>query len=391
MTIYRDALPSEHDDIVDLINYAFGMQAQQSLAKAYGDGEVLESRHKVAVDETTGRIEASVAVYPQTIHVGDGTLHAMFLGCVCVHPRFRGEGHMGRLIRMWHDELRAEGDVDLMVLWGLRHRYAYFGYAPCGYGYTYEINRSCVKHALADPADPRGLAGRDPSRLSFRPLFTRDGDAGLAVRLNDVRLVHAERPLPLVDRIDSYLNSEAVAIDRDGGTIGYLVRATGDPSVVREIALADPADAGSVCARYLESLEPRGKSSFTVKVTPTDAALNERFAGFSETSTIGTVCRCLVFDYARLLECWLPVAARLWRLEPGRLSMTLGGQPVTIGVDGDGSVRVARAADADAPSLSDADAQDLLMGLGARYRRDLPSAPAGWFPLPIDWYWPDLN
>lgn len=109
MTIYRDAKPEETDEIVDLINYAFGMQAQKILAKAYAEsGATLASRHKVAVDETTGRIIASVGVYPQTMFVGGKRLNAMFLGCVCVHPRRRGEGHMGKLIEMWHDDRRRD-------------------------------------------------------------------------------------------------------------------------------------------------------------------------------------------------------------------------------------------------------------------------------------------
>ncbi|MBT1161863.1 MULTISPECIES: GNAT family N-acetyltransferase [Bifidobacterium] len=403
MTVYRDAKPEETDEIVDLINYAFGMQAQKILAKAYAEsGETLASRHKVAVDETTGRIVASVGVYPQTMHVGGRQLNVMFLGCVCVHPRSRGEGHMGRLIGMWHDELRAEGNTDLMVLWGLRHRYAYFGYTPCGYDYTYSVNQSCAKHALA---------GVDTAGITFRTLFSRDGDAQLADRLNRARLVYAERPLPVIDRICTYLNSEAIAIDRNGEPIGYLIRALADPSVVREIALADPADAPAVAKAYLASLAVCRKEAFTVRVSPTDAALNEQFAAFGEDTKIGCLCRCTIFDYATVLDAYLSAAARLWRLEPGRFSAVLDGQPVTITVsereaDDDGhavvgsgldrttgrqSVTVERTADPDAPRLSHMDAQDLLLGLGARFRHDLPVAPAGWFPLPMCWYWPDLN
>ncbi|WP_163229496.1 GNAT family N-acetyltransferase [Bifidobacterium aerophilum] len=394
MTIYRDAKPEDTDEVVDLINYAFGMQAQKILAKAYAEnGEVLESRHKVAVDETTGRIVAAVGVYPQTMHVAGKQLNAMFLGCVCVHPRHRGEGHMGKLIGMWHDELRAEGNTDLMVLWGLRHRYAYFGYTPCGYDYTYSVNQSCVKHALA---------GTDADGITFRTLFTKDGDAALADQLNRERLVYAERPLPVLERICTYLNSEAIAIDRDGESIGYLIRALADPSVVREIALVDPADSPAVSKAYLASLAACRKDAFTVRVSPTDVALNERFAAFSENTTIGCLCRCNVFDYATVLDAYLSAAARLWRLEPGRFSVVLDGQPVTVTVrdhtsDGDDrtavrqSVTVERAADPDAPHLSHMDAQDLLLGMGARFRHDLPVAPAGWFPLAMCWYWPDLN
>lgn len=112
-----------------------------------------------------------------------------------------------------------------------------------------------------------------------------------------------------------------------------------------------------------------------------------------------------------MIDAYLSAAARLWRLEPGRFSAVLDGQPVTVTVhdleaDDNGrmiagndagrasvrqSVAVKRIADPDAPHLSHMDAQDLLLGLGARFRRDLPVAPAGWFPLPMCWYWPDLN
>ncbi|MBW3093415.1 GNAT family N-acetyltransferase [Bifidobacterium sp. 82T10] len=410
MVQYRDVKPSETNDLVDLINYAFGLQAQRSLAKAYAEtGDVLPSRHKVAVDETTGRLLAAVGIYPQDITVGDRTIHAVFLGCVCVHPRHRGEGHMRKLIDLWHGELQRDGRTDIMVLWGLRHRYAHFGYSPCGWNQTYSVNESDVKHALA---------GADATGITFRPMFTRDGDAELVVRLNDSRLVHAERPLNVIERIGSYLGSESIAIDRNNNTIGYLVRAAGDHADVRELALADPADAGAVSKAYLAALKPCGKHAIAVKVAPYEAELNARFAAFAEDMTANTVCRANIFNYANVLEAWLPVAARLWRLEPGRLSLVLDGQPVTVTVRdgaagvaasdtrnaldahdavdsraqvGAQTVTVERAADPDAPQLNKTDAQDLIMGTAARYRRDLPVAPAGWFPLPMSWYWPDLN
>lgn len=91
-----------------------------------------------------------------------------------------------------------------------------------------------------------------------------------------------------------------------------------------------------------------------------------------------------------MIEGYLSVAARLWHVESGRFSAVLDGQPVTVTVTGD-AVSVERQADEGSPRLSKMDAQELVMGMGARYRHDLPVAPAGWFPLPLCWYWPDLN
>lgn len=382
--IYRDVRADEYDDMVDLINYAFGFQAQRSLAKAYGEGAVAPSRHKVAVDEGTGRLLAAVGVYPQSVRLGDRSLQVGFLGCVAVHPRARGEGHMRRLIDLWHEELRREGRTDMMVLWGLRHRYEHFGYTPSGYDCTYTVNDSCAKHALA---------GTDASGISFRPMFapdTRQADIDLAVRLNKARIVHVDRDPRYIDRICSYLSGEALAVEYAGRTAGYLVRSVAEPGVVRELALDDPALAGAFAKAYLGELRGRGSQSFTLRVSPTDAALNERFTVFCEDTTIGNLCKCNIFDYAAVIEGYLSVAARLWHVESGRFSAVLDGQPVTVTVTGD-AVSVERQADEGSPRLSKMDAQELVMGMGARYRHDLPVAPAGWFPLPLCWYWPDLN
>lgn len=382
MTIYRDMHPSELDDVIDLIDLSFGgMRPNEALSKTYGPEPNQPARHVVAEDETTGRLLAVAAMYPQTLSVAGHTLHAWFLGVVGVHPRHRGEGHMQGVVNLLQQEARDAGDVDLLVLWGLRHRYAYFGYTPFGYDYSYGMNGSDVKHALASV---------DADDVAFRPLFDEPGDVEIAQRLNDARTVHVERDGAYLDRTLAHLRSDALAAVRGGEVLGYLTRDRRNPSQVHEVALFDPRDAGAVMKAYWTSLQPCGLDSFDLRISPTDVGLNEQLSIFSEGASVENLTQCDILDYAAVIEAYLAAANESWGVEPGRFSAVLDGQPVTVTV-ADGAVHAERVADDDAPRLDKADAQTLLGGLCARYRRDLPHTPAGWFPLPVSWYWSDLN
>ncbi|WHX49067.1 GNAT family N-acetyltransferase [Paenibacillus woosongensis] len=78
--------------------------------------------------------------------VCDDTLRACYLGTVSIHPRARGEGHMKALMDMWLEELR--NTCDMVVLYGQRQRYEYFGFTLGGVKFKYFVGGANVRHGL---------------------------------------------------------------------------------------------------------------------------------------------------------------------------------------------------------------------------------------------------
>ena len=156
MVAYRTARPEERDAYIELANYAFGFDAETLLPKAYAAPFDPSPFHKVAVNES-GKLCAEVAVLPQELTVAGRELRVGFLGMVSVHPKFRGQGHMKKLMNLWIEE--ARGQYDMLALYGQRQRYEYFGFTGGGLRrrfFAERLNRSRIAFAerRADPGAP---------------------------------------------------------------------------------------------------------------------------------------------------------------------------------------------------------------------------------------------
>ena len=181
MVAYRTARPEERDAYIELANYAFGFDAETLLPKAYAAPFDPSPFHKVAVNES-GKLCAEVAVLPQELTVAGRELRVGFLGMVSVHPKFRGQGHMKKLMNLWIEE--ARGQYDMLALYGQRQRYEYFGFTGGGLRRRFFVEEANVRHGLREVSD----AG-----ISFCPFFEADGAADFAERLNRSRIAFAER------------------------------------------------------------------------------------------------------------------------------------------------------------------------------------------------------
>ncbi|ULO07646.1 GNAT family N-acetyltransferase [Paenibacillus sp. 19GGS1-52] len=367
MVKYRMATPNERDECIDLANYAFRLDFETLMPKAYGKNIDSSAMHKVAVDEK-GRLRAQVAVFPAPLTVGDHTLQAGYLGTVSVHPRARGEGHMKALMDMWLEEL--SNTCDMVVLYGQRQRYEYFGFTLGGVKFKYFVGEANVRH---------GLKHINDTGISFCPLFEIEGAESFAHNMNTSRLAYIERNVQQLPVIFKTLHQNALGVLDKGKLIGYLiVNEAGDE--ISEFAMANADDISRTIKAYRAY---SGAERITIYTPEYDIPLNRTLGSIAEDYVIETSDMYHILDFANVLEAYLTLKYKTTGLVQGEFSAVMDGQPITVRVDVSG-VTVERSAKPDAVVLNKQQAQALLLTQHSRYMA--VTVPVGWFPLPIFWY-----
>lgn len=367
MVIYRMARQDERDECIDLANYAFRSDFESLMPKVYGKNVESEAMHMVAVDEQD-RLRAQVAIYPEIVKAGNSLLKIGYLGTVSVHPRARSEGHMKVLMNMWLEELR--NSYDMVVLYGQRQRYEYFGFTLGGVKFKYIVGDTNIRHALKH-VDEKGI--------SFCPLFEVEGGEDFAYRMNASRAAYVQRDMQQLPLILTGLYQKVLGVLEKGRLIGYIIgNHEGDD--ISEIALENSEDLSRTIKAYLAHT---GKERIVVYTPEYEASLNASLGSIAEDFVIETSDMYNIMDFANVLKAYLTLKHQTTGLAAGHFSAIMDGQPVTARVNENG-VTVERLAAPDAVVLSKEEAQSLLVTQHARYMA-VP-APPGWFPLPIFWY-----
>ncbi|WP_435164953.1 GNAT family N-acetyltransferase [Paenibacillus glycanilyticus] len=367
MVQYRMARPDEREECIDLANYAFHLDFEALMPKAYGKNVVSSAMHMVAVDERE-KLRGQVAIFPELVKVGNSSLKIGYLGTVSVHPRSRGEGHMKVLMDKWLEELG--NNHDMVVLYGQRQRYEYFGFTLGGVKFKYTVTDTNVRHALKH-VDGKGI--------SFRSLFDIEGGEDFAFAINAARSAYVQRDRQLQPLILTTLNQKALGVLENGKLIGYLItNQEGDD--ISEIALENTEDLSRTIKAYLAY---SGKERIVIYTPEYEASLNAVLGSFAEDFVIENSDMYNILDFANVLEAYLTLKYTTTGLVQGQFSAVMNGQPVTACVDSNG-VDVKRTAMPDAIVLSKEEAQRLLLTQHGRFM-PIP-VPAGWFPLPLFWY-----
>lgn len=369
MIEYRKARPEEREAYLAFADMVFNLAGtdisfERSLPKVYGLGMDTASLQNIAYDREKG-IRGLVAVLPQTLHILDRTLKSGYIGTVSVHPEARGEGHMKVLMAMALDEMRTQG-ADIALLGGQRQRYEHFGYAWGGVIYHIDVNRSNVRHALADVA----IGG-----VTLTEILPGSAAERQAQALHDARPYHFDRTSPSFAVVcRSYLHTPW-AIERDGCLLGYVI-ATANKKHLAEVyaAAVDEMDTILKAWLVLNDLE-----SISLDMPPFDAALLRRLCRWAESVTCGSALSARVLHYAPVVESLLKLKASYSPLEDGTLSLCCEGQAFTVQVAGN-QVHVTE--DADEPLVLDALSAGRLLFTPFDYE-DRPAAPRSWFPLPL--------
>lgn len=364
---YRAARPEERDAYIELANYAFGFDAERLLPKVYAPSMETSSIHRVAVHET-GKLCAEVAVLPQSMTICGKELKIGFLGMVSVHPKFRRQGHMKRLMDMWLQE--AQGQYDMLVLYGQRQRYEYFGFTGGGMRRQYLIEKPNVHHCLQNVA---------AEGITFCPFFEVPGAAAFAEQYNLNRMSYIERKAEDMAGIFSSLNQTPTAVLKNGALIGYIISdASGEE--ISEFAVLSLSYIKPVVKAYFAWKQC---GHISIHVPDYERKVNEILGEFAERYEIDYDCMYHILDYAKILEAYLTLKHASIGLSYGEFSAVMDGQEITARVDENG-VCVERSAKPDAIRLDKQQAQSLLLTEYSRFHKLL--VPKDWFPLPAFWY-----
>ena len=127
---------------------------------------------------------------------------------MAVHPRARGQGVMGELLRRQIARAQELG-LDLLALGGQRQRYGFSGFENGGITYGYSVRQANVRHALADV---------DASALTLHDAV--EADVPHLHALYDAQIVAGARSeADLLTILGSY-GQRTVTVERDGEPVG---------------------------------------------------------------------------------------------------------------------------------------------------------------------------
>ena len=370
MMHYRLANDSDMDAIIDFIDMIFSMvrvphDFEALLPKVYGRERRLAGIHMLAEDDA-GRLCGCLGMLTYPLRVAGQTLRVGYLGSMAVHPRARGQGVMGELLRRQIGRAQELG-LDLLALGGQRQRYGFSGFETGGASYVYSIRQANVRHALADV---EALTLRDAVESDAPRLFA----------LYDAQPVAGARSeADFLTILRSY-GHRAITIEQDGKPAGYLC-VSPDGQAVSELAAASPdvilpAIKGWVLAQDVRMLH--------VTAAPHDTVLNRLLAPVCESDAITPCCMLRVLRPERVLPAYLRLKSGLSPLESGQLVLGwegLGAYHVTV--DGE-QIDVAACAQEPDIALGGLAMHRLLFAQNRFAAPETESRLArSWFPLPV--------
>lgn len=373
--VYRKALPAERDAYVALADMAFSafgtpISFERALPKVYAPGVDSAWMHRVAVSPD-GDMRALIAALPGQLHVLEQTLRTGFVGTVCVHPEYRGQGHMTRLLQDTLHDLQDQG-CDLALLDGARQRYEHFGFTPGGLGYRVMVTRHNVHHALAQV---------EVGGITFVELLPDSDLEAQAMALHQALPCRFDRSgAGFAVTCRSYGNTPYGML-QGSRLVGYAV-SNADGGFLHEALTAPGFSLDQLLKAWLLT---RQLKDVTLRLPAWQHRELAHVAQYAEEISAAP-CTCAhILHYRPVVEALLRLKSTYTALEDGTLPLCCEGQSFTLIV----RQNVVSATDGAVHPL-------MLDGLSAgRFLlypfpcEGQPAAPHGWFPLPLYTATPD--
>lgn len=316
-----------------------------------------------------GKIVGTAASHPLTYRVGGETLRISAGGNVAVSPDCRNRGIMQALLHRINEDL---GEFDLAYLHGDRKRYRTFGFEKCGIEYLVYFTPSMLKKegCTAD--------------VTLRNLQKEDVPAALAIGKSQYSgLIWTEEEFLLAQIAHK---NHPLGIFREEKLVGY-VSLDVPGAYLAELALADPADLGSVLAAVCEYV---GSKTLVIRLPAYEKALLRRAITLSGRYNIIQPANFRIVRLDKVLAAFLQAKGSYAPLADGSLNVDteLFGK-WTITCKG-GKAEVA-------PGTEEADiylpgyrAYEFFFGPNDPFLAEVENIPtdkallvANWFPLPL--------
>lgn len=317
MTVFEKSRPEDAAELLDMLNLTFSMahcphDFKKVRPQAYLHPETSPAVHYIARED--GRIRAAVAVYPETVAIGEDALKIGMVGSVSVHPYSEGRGYMKALMKMMLED--CDREFDLTALGGQRQRYGYFGYQPLGVTPFYRLNTRNARHALADV---------DASGIRFEEITAETPQwLACARKLHDAQPLHVLRPADKFIELATSESNPFYAVLRGGEMIGYGIGA------IRELVLRTEADLFPVLKAWFAA----GRSDAIEMPAPVYNFVRCRALNLlCESSRVQPNDLFRLNRFARVLDVLLRFKSRYFPLAEGRVVVAVQGQPSAIALE----------------------------------------------------------
>ena len=228
------AAPEEKHEIIDFIDFVFSKAHRPHdfaslLPKLYGEtGDAIP--HHIVVREE-GKIAATLLCYPVKLHAGGREYMTLGIGSVSTHPRLRGRGYLGEMMKL-ADARAQELGAAIAVLGGQRQRYQYYGFEHVGYQLRANLDPVNVRHAL-----------RSVSIEGFSCVPMEQAYVKRAAELMARQPCFCARSEEAFVSILRTWNNEPFAVLKNGRFAGYgTLRKNPDGCHIAELLLEDEAD-----------------------------------------------------------------------------------------------------------------------------------------------------
>jgi predicted acetyltransferase len=368
--------PEDYEEIIDFGNYVFNIDFPTILPKLYKGHKETSKYHHIVKE--AGKIKAMVGSFPLGLTVGESYLRGRGIGTVSVHRYSRSSGYMKLLMDRALAELETEG-CDFAVLSGMRQRYEYWGFTPCGMTLNLDFNSANVKHCNIDIEDNYKFVeyGEDT-----------DKDLVKALQLHNLQPVHAVREEEEFIEILKSWNSHIIFVYKNDEFAGYISAAT-NYEKVREILLADPEQIDKILVAFMKHFNLQNTN---VVLHVHRAKEFMKLSRFCESYSINSSSNIYIINYKKVIEAFMNLKNTFYPLQEGSLVLDIkekGRYKIEVK---NGTLSVEET-DADYDiSLSHLDASALLFShssfVNSAYNYAHPVVKS-WFPLPL--FYPELD
>jgi len=311
-------------------------------------------------------------------HAGGLEFTVGCVGTVCVHPDDRGKGYMKELMRRAIEDMQTQGFA-YSVLWGLRQRYEYFGYALAGVQIEFTLIKDNIRHKYGTV---------DSSQISFAALEENQTELlEKAYALYEKSPCGGVRPKEKFLKILGSHNGKPCAVFSDGIFAGYLSHSD-NKSVLLELKLEDISLLPAVCKAWFTQ---NGLPDIRISLPVYETAWVQELTGVCESCVLKHNHNYLIFDYTKTVQAFCNVKASYARMVDGRFVLNINGRKkIEITVTG-GKPFVRRCERDDVPadlSLNSLQATMLLFSPMGKYNlpggeQSLPVCVNNWLPLPL--------
>jgi len=314
MIEYIKATQSDHNDLIDFLDYVWGSSYSPTNFERLLPGFFTEKNFMAGSNfmaRENGKIVANVSSFPATHKVLDEQFKVCSISCVAVHNRARSKGYMKDLMNMAVNDQKESGTA-LSFLLGNRKRYEYFGYTPCGTLLTYPCRRHNIRHYFKNDFK---------TQLTLRELQIEDTASYDAVlEMYNKNKVQTIRPRDRLVDIMATWENRTIGVYSSNEMIGYL-SATKNYDKISELYLNELSLLPEVLCAYMQ----KHNCDVDVDTYPGETEIITQLSAFSETVRVSHSMNFNVMDYPTVVNAFLKLKAETTTLIDGELDIGIRG------------------------------------------------------------------